>query len=203
MNVEYLKSVINPADLAYKILGTPIHQKGKANWYKSPLRAEERTASFEVSDRGFHDFGTGEHLDVIGFIQRYKGCSFKDACEYLKRLYGLSENEYETEEVRRTLERERLAMKAYTEKIKRWFVDFMAFVERAWDENEACINALPGYLDSLAILYDRQVFLGCLREEILEVDTFEDKERLRKQVMKEGLPEWMKSLEGYYLILES
>lgn len=45
----------------------------------------ERTPSFYVSpDKGFvHCFGCGAHHDVIGFVQRYEGLGFTEACERL------------------------------------------------------------------------------------------------------------------------
>lgn len=89
-------------------------------------------------------------------------------------------------------------MKAYKEKVENWFKYFLNFVEYAWDDNEACIKAVGYDIDTLAILYDRQTFLGCLREEILDIDTFEGKERLRNEITKEGLPTWMRNLESYF-----
>ena len=201
MNKEYLKQVINPKDLAMKTLGQPITRKGNSIWYKSPFRVEERTASFEVTDKSFHDFGTGEHFDIISFVRRYRHCSFKEACKWLANLYGIADNEYDNERVQRFLEQQRLAMKNYREKIETWFISLMNLVEEVWDENEECIKAVGLDTTTLAILYDRQIFLGCLREEILETNTFEEKEKLRKQVTKEGLPVWMKSHKGYGLIL--
>lgn len=198
ISTKYLKQVVQPRDLALRTLGAPVHKKGESLWYKSPFRAEERTASFEVTARGFHDFGTDEHFDVIEYAKRYYSCSFKEAMNKLATLYGLTENEYETESMRRYLEQQRLAMKAYVDKVENWFRYFINFVEFAWDDNEALIKAMQKDFETLPMLYDRQVFLGCLREEILDTDTFEKKERLRNQITKEGLPVWMKNLEIYF-----
>lgn len=45
----------------------------------------ERTASFFVNPKRqtFRCYGCGEHGDVITFIQKFYGLSFKDACKYL------------------------------------------------------------------------------------------------------------------------
>lgn len=198
MNVKYLKQMINPIDLAHRTLGNPVHKKGV--WYKSPFRAEERTASFEVTENGFHDFGTGKHYDIIAFMQKLYNCSFKEAVEKLSVLYGLTDNEYETEEMRKYLEQQRLAMKLYREDVEGWFYKFFDFVEKCWDDNEECIKLLQRFPDTLAMLYDRQIYLGCMREELLEITTFEDKENLKKQITKEGLPRWMKNQESYFSI---
>lgn len=201
INAKYLKQMINPKDLARRTLGIPKQEKRNELWYKSPFRAEERTASFEVSDKGFHDFGTNEHYDVISFMQRLNHCSFKEAVDTLSKMYGLTENEYETESIRRRIEEQRLAMKAYREKVENWYYSFLDLTEKAWDDNEACIKAVGNDEETLAILYDRQIFLGCLREELLETDTFEEKEKLRAQITKEGLPQWMKNQEIYFSTL--
>lgn len=46
---------------------------------------DERTPSFYVSPaKGFvHCFGCGAHHDVIGFVQRYEGIAFAEACKKL------------------------------------------------------------------------------------------------------------------------
>lgn len=200
VSINYLKQVITPKDLALKTLGSPNHKQGKAFWYKSPFREEERTASFEVTDQSFHDFGTGEHFDIIGFMQRLNHCSFKEAVDTLSSMYNLTENEYDNERVRAYIEHQRLLKKAYEDEIEKWFYSFIDLIEDAWDENQACIEILQEYPETLATLYDRQAYLGCVREEILIVSSFQGKERLRNQVTKEGLPEWLKYQEKYFLI---
>lgn len=200
IDARYLKQNINPKDLAIKLLGEPTRRQGNTFWYKSPFRAEERTASFEVTDKSFHDFGTSEHFDVIGFAQRYWHCSFKEAVKMLQRMYGLTDNEYENEQIRAEIERHRREMAEYRAKIEAWFKEFCWLVEDAWAENTACINALEYDMSALPILYDRDVFLGCLREDILNANTFTEKERFKKEITKEGLPEWMKNQKRYSLI---
>ena len=128
-------------------------------------------------------------------MQKLYNCSFKEAVEKLSVMYGLTENEYESKKMQDSMEKQRLAMKAYREKVERWYLRLMDVVEQEWDENEECIKNMQKYDDTLAILYDRQIFLGCLREDILNTNTFEEKERLRKEVTKEGLPRWMRNLE--------
>ena len=61
-----------------------IKQRGNSWWAKCPLH-EEKTPSLEL-DTGkqvFYCFGCGEGGDVIAFIQKFKGLSFKDAIAYL------------------------------------------------------------------------------------------------------------------------
>ena len=51
---------------------------------------DERTPSFVVNQRRqtFHCFGCGAHGDVITFIMKFKGISFKDALTYLGMTPG-------------------------------------------------------------------------------------------------------------------
>ncbi|MEM7827957.1 MAG: CHC2 zinc finger domain-containing protein, partial [Candidatus Aenigmatarchaeota archaeon] len=60
--------------------------------FYSPLR-EEENPSFYVSyfkDRWtWRDFGTGEHGDIINFVESYHGVDFKEALEILSRHTGL------------------------------------------------------------------------------------------------------------------
>ena len=198
MRAGYLKQIISPTDLAQRTLGVPVHQKGNSVWYKSPFRAEERTASFEVTKRGFHDFGTNEHYDVIGYTQRFYSCSFKEAMNKLMQIYGLTDNEYGNERMQEFLKQQRLAMQKYREEVETWYNELFDFTEEVWKDNEETIKYVGYDADTLAILYDRQVFLGCLRETLLDTNTFQEKEKLKIQVTKEGLPTWMKNLKGYF-----
>lgn len=201
ISTDYLKQVINPIDLAYRTLGNPITRKNEVLWYKSPFRVEERTASFEVSDIGFHDFGTHRHYDIIDFTKRLYSCSFKDAVEILKNMYNLEDNEYYNDRVKNYIEQQKLARKKYAERVEKWFKDFMSFIFQANEENEYLIKLMKNKFDTLAVLYDRQIYLGCLCEEIINISSFKEKETLRNKITKEGLPSWMEYQKNYGLIL--
>ena len=54
----------------------------------SPFR-DERTPSFVVFSDHFHDFGTGDHGDVIDFVQRRECVTFPEAVSILAERYGL------------------------------------------------------------------------------------------------------------------
>ena len=52
----------------------------------------EKTASFRVyKDGTFHCFGCGAHGDVITFVMKMQGITFKEACEMLNRDITYSE----------------------------------------------------------------------------------------------------------------
>lgn len=54
----------------------------------SPFR-NERTPSFAVYSDHWHDFGSGEHGDVIDFIQRIENLTFPEAVRILAERYGI------------------------------------------------------------------------------------------------------------------
>lgn len=64
--------------------GVGLKQRGRHFWACCPFH-NERTASFKVDPerQSFYCFSCGAKGDSIGFVQRLKGLSFKDACNYL------------------------------------------------------------------------------------------------------------------------
>ncbi len=61
-----------------------LKQRGRDFWGLCPFH-EEKTPSFKVDPerQTFHCFGCSSHGDVITFIQKYKGLSFREALSYL------------------------------------------------------------------------------------------------------------------------
>ncbi len=71
--------------------GIELKLKGKSLWGLCPFHSE-RTPSFKVDleRQSFYCFGCGSGGDVIAFIQKYKGLSFKESLRYLvseRKLY--------------------------------------------------------------------------------------------------------------------
>lgn len=64
--------------------GVALKQRGKDFCALCPLHSE-KTPSFKIDPerQTFYCFGCGAGGDVITFIQKLKGYSFKDACRYL------------------------------------------------------------------------------------------------------------------------
>lgn len=60
-------------------------QKGRSFWLSCPFHTE-RTPSLSINPvrQSFYCFGCREHGDVITFIQKLHGYSFKDALHYLR-----------------------------------------------------------------------------------------------------------------------
>jgi len=64
--------------------GIELQEKGNRFWGCCPFH-QEQTASFtvDVERQRFRCFGCGENGDVVDFVQKLKGLTFKDACKYL------------------------------------------------------------------------------------------------------------------------
>ena len=63
----------------------PLKRRGRTWWGCCPFHGE-KSPSFQVRPDPHADykcFGCGEHGDVISFIRKTQGCSFREACAYL------------------------------------------------------------------------------------------------------------------------
>ena len=94
MTDDNIKEVINRTSIV-DIINTTIPLKKKGNNYfgLSPFK-NEKTPSFSVNEEKkiFHCFSTGEHGNVIDFLIKVKGYSFKDALNELANKAGIELN---------------------------------------------------------------------------------------------------------------
>ena len=78
-----VKAMLDNRQVIERYLGNPNKHTSKGDWYISPFR-NEKTASFYVSDKGIHDFGSSQHYDIISFIENYYNVTpleaLKDIC---------------------------------------------------------------------------------------------------------------------------
>lgn len=193
INIAELKSVATPQSVARYYLGIPSKERGNELWYKSPFRQEERTASFEVSDKGFHDFGTNEHYDVISFVQRLRRCNFKEAVETLCKLYNIRE-EYSSDRLAKWLKEQRDANERYKLKVEQNFLNIWDALETEERENNECLKIFAGDFsdDTYKICLDRKCYIDGFIEYLAnDTDTFKEKEDLLRQVKKGELPKWL------------
>ena len=84
-----IKSLLKGEEVIEHYLGTPYKRTNKGIWYKSPFR-QEKTASFYVSEKGIHDFGSSEHYDIISFVVKYFNTDNLQALKILCNDFGLS-----------------------------------------------------------------------------------------------------------------
>ena len=94
-----------------EVVGRRVELKKAGREWKglSPFN-KERTPSFTVNDQKgfFHDFSSGKHGDIFGFVMETEGVTFPEAVERLAGLAGipmpqLSKDDEAREEKRKTL----------------------------------------------------------------------------------------------------
>ncbi len=91
MTDDNIKEVINRTSIVETINSTvPLKKKGSNYFGLSPFK-KEKTPSFSVNEEKkiFHCFSTGEHGNVIDFLIKVKGYSFKDALYELADKAGI------------------------------------------------------------------------------------------------------------------
>ena len=91
MTDDNIKEVINRTSIVEIINSTvPLKKKGSNYFGLSPFK-KEKTPSFSVNEEKkiFHCFSTGEHGNVIDFLIKVKGNSFKDALYELADKAGI------------------------------------------------------------------------------------------------------------------
>lgn len=176
---QEIKNILGNIETVQKYLGLPEKHTSTGNWYKSPFR-KEKTASFCVSSKGIHDFGSSKHYDVISFVQKYFKTTPYQALEILCKDFNINlVNEYETEETIKLLKQKREEERIIKNKIDNWF---NSEIQKVCDEiitNEKCLNICKKTCNFkvLKILYDEQFKLEYYFEVLFDA-TEEEKEKL-------------------------
>ena len=173
--------------VAEHYLGQPDKTTGTRIWYKSPFR-KERTASFMVSDKGFHDFGDSWHGDIIDFVERYYNTNFITAIKILSTDFGIPETEQISPELSKYLKQRQDEERRIKETIKQWFnVTYCKLCERL----QLLERVIPKIHDEelLAILYGERgyieylisIFFEATEEEKIEL--WKDKEMVENVIL--------------------
>lgn len=156
-----IKTLLKGSEVIEHYLGTPNKKTYKGYWYKSPFR-KEKTASFYVSDKGIHDFGSSEHYDIISFVAKYFNTDNLNALKILCNDFGLSllNEKFNKEDIKR-LKAEREKERIKKEKITKWFNRKMQEICNEILENERLIRVFEttAYFETLRFLYDKQAKL--------------------------------------------
>lgn len=158
---QEIKRVLGNREVVQKYLGLPEKHTSTGNWYKSPFRGE-KTASFCVSDKGIHDFGSSEHYDIISFVQRYFNTTAYQALEIICSDFGISiGNEYENKESLKRLKKKREEEKRAKEIIENWFNSQLVNICNEAQKNQRCIDICERVPNKevLDLLYKEQVRL--------------------------------------------
>ena len=83
--LEEIKSRLRPSD----VIGRTVRLRRQGREYVglSPFSKEKSPSFFVNDDKGFfHDFSSGKHGDIIGFLQETERLSFREAVEKLAKV---------------------------------------------------------------------------------------------------------------------
>ena len=93
-----------------EVVGRRVKLKKAGREWKglSPFN-KERTPSFTVNDQKgfFHDFSSGKHGDIFGFVMETEGVTFPEAVERLASLAGVPMPKFSKDEEQREERRNR------------------------------------------------------------------------------------------------
>lgn len=174
-----IKTLLKGEEVVQHYLGSPQKRTYAGMWYKSPFR-KEKTASFYISEKGIHDFGSSEHYDIISFVAKYFNTDNYNALKILCNDFGLSLiDEKQDKETIKQLKQEREQERKRKLKIDNWFNSKMQDLCDEIQETEKLIKLFEktSYFEALEILYDKQAKLEIECEIMLST---KDKEKLYK-----------------------
>ena len=181
-NLEEIKRLITPFMVSQHYLGQG-KQQGNKVWYKSPFR-NERTASFMVTEDGFHDFGDGWHGDIIDFVGRYYNTDFVNAVKILSRDFGLPENEKISTELIKYKKQKRDEEQKIKQSIEIWYCNTLNNLCAELHKWTRMLPYLKG--EALAIAYNKIQYLDYLIDELInttengKIELWKDKEDIEK-----------------------
>ena len=156
-----VKSLLKGEEVIGRYLGLPCKKTSKGAWYISPFR-KEKTASFYVSAKGIHDFGSSEHYDIISFVVKYFNTDNYNALKILCNDFGLPLlNQKEDKETIKKLKAKRDQERKQKEKREKLFNYEMQKLCDELQETERLIRIFEksSYFEVLKILYDTQTKL--------------------------------------------
>src|SRR6476619_7899020 len=87
----------------------PLKRAGREWKGLSPFN-QEKSPSFTVNDQKvfYHDFSSGKHGDIFGFVMETEGVTFPEAVERLANMAGLPMPKFSREEEARDVRRKTL-----------------------------------------------------------------------------------------------
>lgn len=183
LNAKNIREQISPIDVALKYLGQPDKKRYGKLWYKSPFR-NEKTASFMVDEKSFHDFGDSWDGDIFAFIERYFSVDFKRAMQIIKTDFGIAENNWGDKELSRYMNERRKTMADANKALEEWFnSNFEAIIiaQREWEN-----IAQKAQRDLLKIAYDEISRLEYLYEIFFDAVKDNNKKLQIYRSMKKG-----------------
>ncbi len=117
--LDEIKSRLRLSDVIGKTV--KLRRQGREFVGLSPFNKEKSPSFFVNDDKGFfHDFSSGKHGDLIGFLQETERLSFVEAVERLAAEAGLALPEPDAG-VRGAKSRERQGLAEWVELAAKWF----------------------------------------------------------------------------------
>lgn len=196
-----IKEYLKPQQVAQYYLSEKAKKSGNNLFYKSPFR-NEKTASFCVNnEKGFHDYGSGWHGDIINFVQEMYHISPIDAAKLLIKDFALpieikKKNDYKKV---RNQKRDILLNSKVKAGLQDWFKSTFIKLCDANKINKKCILNVRKSIQSnqdfennnivsaLQYLHCREIEINLWIEEFINVTTDDEKLELfrhRKEIEK-------------------
>lgn len=196
-----IKEYLKPQQVAQHYISESGKKSGSNIFYKSPFRTE-KTASFCVNDlKGFHDYGTGWHGDIINFVSELYGLKPIDAAKQIIRDFSLpiqTEGKHDYKEIKKYIQKNNLNKKV-TKGLEIWFNNTFVKLCDKNKQNDKIIEIVnknikdksdfenQDFLKALSDLYYKQNMYEMWIDEFMNVKTDFDKLELfrnRKEVEK-------------------
>lgn len=198
---KQVKEYLKPEQVAEYYIAEKGKKSGSNTFYKSPFRSE-KTASFCVSNlKGFHDFGTGWHGDIISFVSKLYNVTPLDAVKILIKDFSLSiqlNQKIDYKEAQK-IKKKHNTNKNVTEGLEQWYNKTFIKICDEYKKNEKIIEIMQKQLKEennlenddllqvLQYLYYKDNLLEMWFDDFNDVRTSEDKLELfrnRKEVEK-------------------
>ena len=196
-----IKQYLTPQQVSEYYMPEKGKKHGNNMFYKSPFRTE-KTASFCVSNnKGFHDFGSGWHGDIIKFVSELYNINPIDAAKLLIKDFALPieiNNKVDIKEVKKYKQKNKVNKKVI-KALDDWYNKAFIKLCDADKINEISIKTICRNIKNstnfededigiaLQYLYNQQVGIEVWIEEFINAKTEEDKLELfrhRREVEK-------------------
>lgn len=118
--------------------GVELARRGARQVGLCPFHTEKTPSFFIFQDNHFKCFGCGEHGDVIDFVQKLYGLSFKDALKHL----GIEQGRI-TPEMQRSIKQQKRRAELVRE-FRDWEQQYCIYISDLWFETKnLMLNGIP------------------------------------------------------------
>lgn len=185
-----IKEYLKPQDVAEYYIRDKGKKSGNNIFYKSPFR-NEKTASFCVNNtKGFHDYGTGWHGDIISFLTKLYNLKPIEAAKLLIKDFSLPievNSKINYNEIKKYRQKN-LFNNELKDSLQKWFNNMFIKLCNEKEANDISIKSIKKNLkelsdfnnedisNSLVYLYNKQNMIEMWLDIFMEATT--EKERL-------------------------